>query len=80
MAKSTTIEKIISSERDMPNNRTVTADLIGERERNGGGSEKYQETKPDETNEAKFTNIRTAQQAHAYRMDCTAENGTLLAK
>jgi len=41
---------------------------------------KYDETKPDETNEAKLTNIRTAQQAQAYRMDCTAKNGTLLAK
>ena len=58
---------------------------MGERERNSGASTKYHETKydkakPDETNEAKFTNIWTAQQAQAYRMDCTAKNGTLLTK
>ena len=58
---------------------------MGEWERNGGASTKYHETKydetkPDETNEAKLTNIRTAQQAQAYRIDCTAKNGTLLAK
>ena len=54
---------------------------MGERERNGGASTKYHETKPDETNEAKLTNIRTAQlEAQAYRMDYTAKNGTLLTK
>ena len=58
---------------------------MGEQERNGGTSTKYHETKyhetkPDETNKAKLTNIQTAQQAQAYRMDCTAKNGTLLAK
>ena len=58
---------------------------MGERERNGGASTKYHETKhdkakPDETNKAKLTNIRTAQQAQAYCMDCTTKNGTLLTK
>ena len=58
---------------------------MGERERNGSASTKYHETKydetkPDETNEAKHTNIQAAQQAQAYRMDCTAKNGTLLTK
>ena len=58
---------------------------MGEWERNGGTPMKYHETKhdetkPDEKNKAKLTNIQTAQQAQAYRMDCTAKNGTLLAK
>ena len=58
---------------------------MGGREGNGGASAKYHETKyhetkPDKTKEAKLTNIRTAQQAQAYRMDCKAKNGTLLAK
>ena len=58
---------------------------MGEWERNGGTSMKYHktkhdETKSDKTNKAKLTNIQTAQQTQAYRMDCTATNGTLLTK
>ena len=58
---------------------------MGKREINGGAPTKYHkmkhdEMKPNETNEAKFTNIQRAQQAQAYRMDCTARNRTLPAK
>jgi hypothetical protein len=76
--------QISSSKRDTPSYRTGATEAMGEWERNGGAPSKHNETKHDEpkseTNEAKLTNIRTSQQAHAYRLDCTIENRTQLAK